>query len=229
MSNDVRPDRSRLTRRPVLMTIIALGAVVTLTGANGVFAVFSDRATTGTNSATAPAQPSSADLQISTATHDSGDGSTSCGTFVDDLETGIFTATELVANSSFHAYVCVRNAGSRHLDITTSVIDLVDTDTGCTGDEGSLDTTCGGDQLGELSGVVGVYGSVGSCSDVGTGFVSGNKLDSMASTPVALTSLEPGEHACVHFGIELDAVGDAITTTQSDTVTWKFAFDGTAA
>jgi len=222
-------DRGWLTRRPVLMTIMALGAVITLTGANGIFAVFTDRATTGTNSATSRAEARSADLQIADGTYDGNDGSTTCGTYVENLTTGIITASDMGPDTpDIHGFVCLKNVGSRPLEITISAIDLVDTDTGCTGDESALDLTCGDDQAGELSGALHAFVFEGDCT---TSVSIGNAvLSDMVATPFPLTGvlLASGEVECVHIAVADQAQQDLVTTSQSDTTTWKFAFDGTA-
>src|SRR3954471_5430377 len=58
-----RPGSGRYNmRRPALVTIIVLGSVVTLVGATGIYAEFTDRATTGTNTATSGERPRAADL-----------------------------------------------------------------------------------------------------------------------------------------------------------------------
>jgi hypothetical protein len=227
MSDDVRRDRGWLTRRPVLMTIMALGMVVTLAGANGVFAVFTDRATTGTNSATSRAEARSADLQIATGTLVPEDGSITCGTFVENLASGIITATDMVPlGDDVHAFVCLKNVGSRSLDVTTSVIDLFDTDPQCTGDESEVDS-CGTGEFGELSGVLHVFLSTSDCVTPGSS-LGNTTLDTMVSTPFSLGSVASGALLCVHVDIQDQAQGDDVAITQSDTATWKFAYDGTA-
>ena len=215
-------------RRAVLITIMALGAVVSLTAVNGVFAVFTDRATTGMNSASSRGEARSADLLIADGTFAPLDGTTACGPYAEDLATGIITATEMVPlGDSVRGYLCLKNVGSRAVDITASVIDLVDTDTACSGDEAALDTTCGNDQVGELSPVLQVFMFSSDCSVGGTSLGS-SQIGTMATTPFSLPSLAPGAVQCLAFEVQDQAQSDNVTTSQSDTATWRFAFDGTA-
>jgi hypothetical protein len=59
-----------------------------------------------------------------------------CGTYDDNLATGLVTMSSAVPTDSFSTdYVCVKNAGSQTVDVTTSAIDVTDEDTDCTGDE----------------------------------------------------------------------------------------------
>ena len=212
----------------MLLTIMALGAVVSLTAVNGVFAVFTDRATTGTNSATSRAEAASADLQIATASYNPMGGSITCGaTYVDDLASGVITVTDMAPNSVVHGTVCIKNAGSRSVDVTASVIDLSDTDSSCTGDESALDATCGPGttQEGELSPKLRTDVSKGCMS---ASFLQLTNIAAMASTAVTIQSMSPGQTVCLDFAVQDNATGDDLTITQSDTATWKFAFDATA-
>lgn len=72
-----------IVRRPLLTTIAALGGVITLAGTTGVFAVFTDRATTGQNSFATK----------------------------DNLGTGLITMTDASPTDDFSTdFVCVKNA-----------------------------------------------------------------------------------------------------------------------
>ena len=212
------------SRRAVLLTIMALGAVVSLSAVSGVFAIFTDRATTGTNSASSRAEAASADLQIAPATFDA--GGVRCGEYDEDLSTGIITATDVYAGvPSADGNLCLKNVGSRPLDLSASVIDLVDTDTGCTGDEGSIDLSCGGDAAGELSPQLRVIFLTG-CASLSV--VDNSRIGTMTSTPLTLSDLAPDAVACFQVRVDVVPEGDSVTRAQSDTATWRFAFDGTA-
>lgn len=162
-----------------------------------------------------------------------------CGSYADDLATGIITATDMApGGAEVTGYVCVRNVGSRAVDVAASVIDLVDSDTGCTGDEASLDTTCGGDQAGELSTYLAVsieYGVGGPvtnyCPAPLPGGMGGGSVDTLTTTTSGHFTLDPDPElfACLGFTVRDVALGDALTTSQSDTATWRFAFDASAA
>ena len=220
-------------RRRLLATMMGLGLVVTAMGFTGIYAVFSDRATTGTNSADSGAQGRIADLKIATTvTQDCTDGS-----YTDDLQTGIIAATDLQpgGGSSF-SVVCLRNDGTAALSLTMTAIDVVETETGCTGDEDAAgDTTCGtaGIGDGELGGALLVVGSRLNCVTSATETSLSTTLPSLAGGPGSLGSLAAGETACIWLRVQMlvelqnGATLEAIQQAQSDRVEWRFAFDGT--
>jgi hypothetical protein len=226
--------------RHSLRIVIVLGALITLLGGTGIFAVFSDRATTGSNDVTSGALGHAADLQIATAAVDS--GALTCDAFSDDLATGFFSLTDLQPSTgdSYRGYFCLKNVGSSAVNLTASTIELNDLDTGCTGDEAAFgDTTCGGGQTGELSDVLVAAIAELDC-DTAT-YVAQTTSASLAAlaSPVGLPvggivgrpagDLSPGQTAC--YFIELrypDSTPEVdVQVAQSDTVAWRFAFDGT--
>ncbi|MEO8274102.1 MAG: hypothetical protein ABI620_08545 [Chloroflexota bacterium] len=221
-------------RRRLLATTMGLGLIVTAMGFTGIYAVFTDRATTGTNSAESAPQAKIADLKIATTiTQDCTDG-----TYTDDLVSGIIAATDLQpGGGTGFTVMCLRNAGSAALDITMSAIDVVDTETDCTGDEVAAgDTTCGtGESQGELAPTLIVVASRLDCVTSATDLAIGPSLSAMAASPQAFGSLGPGETACVWVRIQMAAAGQTGTTlesiqqAQTDKVEWRFAFDGTQA
>lgn len=220
--------------RQLLRALMGLGVILTLVTGTGIFAVFTDRATTGLNDFSTAELGQAADLLVAAAPvpdpmvvppFD-------CGTFSDDLATGLISATSAHATSGVDAAVCLRNAGTAPLDLTMSVIDLVDTDPDCTGDEAAFgDATCGSGQTGELSPFLKVELSYAECSGGGwTNNDDGNTyLDTLTSTPRSLTalSLNPGQDVCVVIRVMYVATGNDTQITQSDEATWRFAFDGT--
>ena len=226
--------------RQTLRMVIVLGALITLLGGTGIFAVFSDRATTGTNDVTSGELGKAADLQIATAAVQN--GSVSCETFSDDLATGFFSVTDLQpsAGDAYRGTFCLKNVGSSAVGLLASAIDLSDIDSGCTGDEAAFgDTTCGGDQAGELSSVLVAAIAELDC-DTGaymgqTGSASLAALETPVGLPVAGLvgringDLNPGQTAC--YFVELrypNSTPHADTqVAQSDAATWRFAFDGT--
>jgi len=228
MTTELGTRKQGRSRRAVLLTIMALGTVVSLTAVNGVFAIFTDRATTGENSASSRGEVASADLQIALGSYDGDTGITTCGTYSEDLITGIISATDMVpSDTNAFGHVCLKNVGSRTVDLSASVIDLVDTDHACTGDEASVDETCGSDLTGELSARLQVFVFGPDCSNGGTSYGS-TQVATMVAAPFEIDFLDPDEVTCLHLRVQDQASGDFITTTQSDTSTWRFAFDGTA-
>jgi hypothetical protein len=223
----------RSLRRPLLATVAAFGAVVTLAGTTGVFAVFTDRATTGQNSWATKSLPHAADLQLATSTLDVGTTwVATCGTFTDDLESGIVTMSNAAPGDGFNTdFLCVKNAGSQTVDVKTSAIDVSDVDTACTGDEAAVDESCGSapagqpENPGELSPLVKLSLHVADCADANQGGAGIGVLANL--TGATVTSLAPGEVTCVRFDTSYDPTEAEAMAAQSDTVTWRFAFDGT--
>lgn len=241
--------------RHSLRVILVAGLLITAMGGTGIFAVFSDRATTGSNSVTSGSRPRAADLQINigletpTGTDCQQDLDSNGTVWTDDLTTGVFavpsmqpgeSATAMAAGMPAGAGVlCLKNAGAANLDVTASVIDVVDLDVACTGDElAAGDATCGVDattlapQLGELSPLLTLTTGV----DMGCQGQYQGSTTSLASTtnqPVtypAGTALAPGQIVCLSYSVTypLDTPEASVQLAQSDQVTWRFAFDGTA-
>jgi hypothetical protein len=227
--------------RHALRITILLGILITLIGGTGIFAVFTDRATTGSNSAETGSRQQAVDLKIETALLDvpvNCDGDLDGTLFNhDDLTTGIFSVSGIQPGDypadADVAYVCLLNAGSGTIDVEATAIDIVDTDTGCTGDEAAAgDATCGGDQLGELSGAIAAQMEQLDCDTAASTPIQANSLANWAANPAPLSaSLAPGEIACLAFYLWVPASTDETTLqiAQSDTVTWRFAFDAALA
>lgn len=220
-------------QRHMLRFTLVLGVLVTILGGTGVFATFSDTASGGPNSVTSGARPSAADIKIATAT--AANGATTCGTFADNTVTSQFTVTDLQPTSvPTTSYVCLRNSGAATVTLTAGVANLRDADTSCTGDEEIAgDATCGGNQVGELSRAVLVTITEVSCS---TGAVlAGQQIDlaELPAFPVRLgaTGIAPSSTACVRLvvGYDTEMTEDIIQIAQSDTATWNFLFEATAA
>ena len=234
-----------------LRVVIALGALITLLGGTGIFAVFNDEATTGTSNVTSGARPKAADLQIAmgvlvppptgieTIRIDCGlDATRPWG---DNVTDDLFTVVNAQPGDDLgRQYLCLRNVGSAPLALTASVIDLVDNDVDCTGDEAAAgDATCGFDhqviampQAGELSPLIQIDMTRVMCADVNQAYVDyGNQsLDNFTAFNFGGdTALLPNEVACVviHATYPSPASEAAAQIAQSDQATWRFAFDGT--
>jgi predicted ribosomally synthesized peptide with SipW-like signal peptide len=220
------------TRRALLTSIAALGGVITLASTTGVFAVFTDQATTGTNTFATKDLPRAAELKIApgSLTVDT-TWTVDCGIYADDLVTGLVSMSNAQPLDSFTTdYVCLKNAGSQTVDVTTSAIDVSDLDTDCTGDEGAVDTSCGEDnnaapQTGELGPLVRIAMYTASCDDANVGGSGIGVVASLSDATVA--TLDPGDVLCVKFTADYNPTQEEALTAQSDTLTWRFAFDGT--
>lgn len=215
-------------RRPLLLTLAALGGLISLVGgAGGMFAALSDTASTGTNSVSSAPLAASADLQLATAS--SIGGAVECGTFSENLTTAVFTVSDMAAPSmSGRGLLCVRNVGSRTVTLSALASELLDTDVACTGDEEvSGDTTCGGNQAGEMSPLLDNYLYPIACATA-SGSGGSATLASMATTPRALGTVSPGTTVCLYTEIfyAYSATDVQKQTAQSDRVTWRYAFTG---
>ena len=216
-------------RRRMAVSVMALGAVVTLIGGTGIWAVFTDRATTGQNSVTSGALPQAADLLITQMGNQLGD----CQGFTDDLATGLFTVTDAGTGNLAVGFVCLKNNGSSALDVSMTAIDLVDVETGCTGDEAAAgDTTCGTNAVpptGELSASLQITIGPFDCvtGQGNSGFIQ--FLDVLAGSSMPAGSLAVGEIGCYQIEVRIP-VNLPVSTyqiSQSDQSTWRLAFDGT--
>ena len=115
---------------------------------------------------------------------------------------------------------------------------LTDVDIACTGDEADAgDTTCGSDQLGELSGRLNVDLGSYDCANVALaptryqpGTLSG-LVAGLAGTPASLGSIGGGETKCFIVGVDYNAnvAASLKQQAQSDRTTWRFVFTGQAS
>ena len=232
--------------RHSLRMVMVLGVLITLVGGTGIFAVFSDRATTGTSDVTSGALGKAADLKIAMATPQDpmNSGPFNCDPPLDDLVTPLFNFTATAGNAD-ERFLCVYNVGSSALDLSLSAIDITDLDVDCTGDEAAFgDTNCGLEPTsltplpGELSPNLTIETDLYDCN-TGAGLLTPGVPDFQATLaglgaapttllPAAgLTNLTAGASVCVRLRVRWAATGDNAQVSQSDEATWKFAFDGT--
>lgn len=220
--------------RQMLRLMVVLGALITLLGGTGVFAVFTDSVEAEDNSARSGAVARAADLQI--ALGDYGAESISCGAFQENLTTPILTATDLQPGwSSSAAAFCLRNVGAASVQISFQATRLVDSEIDCTGDEGATDLTCSPGARGELSGVLQIYTEKVNCDSLAG---SGRRGDNLATLNDAARNLPgddvllAGSTACWTFvAFYPDAAllpAETIQNAQSDSSTWSFFFIGQA-
>lgn len=212
-------------RRSSLITISALGLVICLLGGTGLFAALTDTATTGTNTVESGAQAGSVDLQLAV-------GASPCGTFTDDLASGLFTYSGLVPGGGGpQTAFCIKNAGSQVTAVTVRAFALEDTEVDCTGDEEDYgDATCGSG-VGELSAVVDVRFDQTDCDQMYAGIVVSRNLAALVDEPLALADLAPDVPACYAVGVSMASTypATALQIAQSDQTTWRFQFDGSVA
>jgi hypothetical protein len=224
--------------RHLLPIIIALGVVVTLVSGAGVYAVFTDRATTGTLNVVSGEVAKAADLKLAIAAIDEQVGSpgfgVDCYPFSDDLTSDFMSVALAAPGESYlqRRFFCLKNTGSAPLDVTMSVIDLVDSETGCTGDEAMVDDTCGGaGQLGELGGRLSVGISAWSCMQfplVLLGETRGPSLPEEAVSGISIpgTTLPANKRMCGSIDVYYPpSTTELVQAAQSDQTTWRLAYD----
>ena len=217
-------------RRSFLLTLSALGLLVCLLGSAGLFAALTDTAYTGDNSVNTAPLDGSADLRLATASV--ANELTTCGTFDDDLSTGLLSVTDLVPMLAVDTPFCVRNDGIAMVDLTAAAVDLSDVDPSCTGDEADYgDETCGtgGDGSGELAPVLNILWTELDCFTGATSIVASGTLSAHVANAVDLLPLGAGETACYRVQVVYaDEAPAAVQIAQSDTATWRFRFDAAA-
>lgn len=219
-------------RRSVLLTLAALGGLVSLIGGVGLFSALTDTARTGTNSAESRALGSSADIALGQGTPDP-QGVILCGNFLDNQPSGYFSVSNVGAGfTSAVEYFCIANSGSQPVALSALVDELVDVEVACTGDEElSGDTTCAIGQAGELADALAVmYASYPTCLVASGSVTGGPSLRNNATTPEPLGTLGPGDIRCLSVQLlyASNHPTDVVQKAQSDRVTWRFRFDAQA-
>jgi len=216
-------------RRPILVTLAAVGGIVVLLGGTGLFAALSDTSRSGTNSVESGALVASADLQMALASVNV--GGVTCKTFTEDLQAAIAVTDEPPGFDTGQVYpYCIRNLGSRTLDLSVLAEDVVETELGCTGDEALYDQTCGGDGPGELGDFVEVQHQRIDCMTGENIGLLQLLLRGNAAAPIPLGTIGPNETRCFNIGIYgSSATEEQRQKAQSDRLQWVFAWTGTVA
>lgn len=224
-------------RRSALLAIAVLGGVVSLLGGTVLYSALQDTARTGTNSAESAALGASADIQLALGTlppaGSANQTDIQCGTFSEDLTSGLFTVTGVTPGYQSNAELfCIKNVGSQQVTLSVLADELTDVDFACTGDEAANGdaATCGGDQLGELSSVVKANYLITPCQNSVGGSFPGAILKDLVTTPFALGTLAAGATGCYKTILSYPATtaNAAVQTAQSDRVTWRFKFSAQA-
>lgn len=244
--------------RHSLRLTVVLGLLITVLGSTGIFAVFTDRATTGPNNVTSGSLPHAADLKIAAASEIGGeylcdrDGdlqyeapeSTAAWmydhTLLSHFNVGNLQPGETRTGQAF----CLHNGGSSPLSLSVTALDLLDVETDCTGDEAAAgDLDCGPtpagqltENVGELSGVITVDLTRINCAPVAGVY---QVIGSLSAGPSAYDGLALGVGAplaagattCIVASVNYPSAtsADAQQRAQSDRTTWSFAFDGVAS
>jgi hypothetical protein len=243
--------------RHSLRITIVLGLLITILGSTGIFAVFNDQATTGPNNVTSGALPLAADLKIAVADLSTGeyycdrdldgqfDAPDSTALWLQDLTlTPHFNVANLQPGETRDGQAfCLHNNGSAPLSLSVTALNVIDSETDCTGDESAAgDLDCGvapaglPENPGELGGVIsvevdrvdcapvaGVWNLIGGATDAPAGF---NAYALGVGAPLA-----PGATTCIITTVRYPSATafDAQQRAQTDRVTWQFEFDGVAS
>lgn len=218
-------------RRSLLLTTSVLGLLICLIGGTGLFAALTDSAHTGTNSIDTGSLPSSADLKLATATYDQ--NQFTCGTFDDDLATGLITYSDFPADGfGTGNALCIKNEGSQTVSLSAAVDQLTDVDLQCTGDEAEYDNSCGNDGAGELSSVLDVTLGDYDCATVNQLHIyQPGMLSSFAQSPLAMDTIAAGATRCFIIGVDINSLAVPAVDkqrAQTDKSTWRFVFTGQA-
>lgn len=211
-------------RRPVLLSVMAAGAVISLVSTTGIFAVFTDRATTGTNSVQTGALAKAVDVQVAPFTPSSPGSSFTgtCGAFTENLTTPMLTVENVQPSTNIFRgpTFCLKNAGSLAASVRPTTIDVVDLEVDCTGDEATVDSTCGGSGAGEIAQSLEADTLWGDCA----GSANGGPIHPFNS-PFSGRLMSPGQTVCIHHQFRYNPTGDNAIAGQSDRLTWRFAYD----
>jgi hypothetical protein len=154
----------------------------------------------------------------------------SCGLFSENLTSEPITLTGPPgAGNGYTLRYCVRNVGSQTVSLTAMVEEFTDVETGCTGDEGIYDTSCGSDQGGELGDFVTVLHEQLTCEPFATDLTESMLLRDNQATLANLGLLGPGQTRCfAATAFNFGASQIQRQLAQSDRLTWRFAWTGQA-
>lgn len=169
-----------------------------------------------------PSEPVAAAVDLKVALR----GPRGCGTFADSLP-ALVTASGLQPGDVTPAtVVCLRNKGGMAGQAFLSVIDLATRDDACSSGESAVDQTCGEGLAGELQGeLVQEYALLRKCRDT-PGQSSSTPFAGLSQSPLALGRIGAKNTRCVALRIAYPAgSGPAEAAAQTDSVTWRYAFD----
>lgn len=217
-------------RNTYLWSVMVVGAVVTAVGGSGIWAVFSDRATQGTNTIESGSQPSVADLQVGEFVGEA------CTGMSDDLATALWSVSSMQPGDAVGRVICLKSNGAAAVSVRLAAIDIAEGDAQCTGDEQTVDTSCGGGLgQGQLASALLVeYATdmdcdtvIGESGEDQVGVLGTLGVGSSFAVLSAASGLAAGSTMCVNLTVRYPSETsiDLVQAAQSDSVSWKFAFD----
>jgi hypothetical protein len=152
-----------------------------------------------------------------------------CGAFGDSLPVLVTRANIRPGEIASDVSVCLKVIGADGRDVSLTVIELVELDISCTGDERTLDRSCGGLARGELAASLVQRVGVSPCAAAPppTDPALERRLPILRDEALTLmTRLRRGELACVRLVLVYEVTGPpAAVVSQSDRVTWRYAFN----
>jgi len=212
--------------RRLLVATMTLGLLVTAVGMSGIFAVFTDRATTGENTVTTDQEPRVADIRVASV-----DAPGDCATadYTEDLVGGIVSASDVRPGwADDPAYLCVRNVGASDVTLSTRAIDVTDVDIACTGDEEVAgDASCGQDGEGELVARLYLVTQFVSCESGTPDQGTQGAFSAFVAQPLPAGQIASQATRCFEVVVSYPEPSVPVDAqlAQSDEVTWRFAFD----
>lgn len=185
--------------------VVAAGAALIVMGAIGTAASARD--------------PDVPDLKVAIRT-DAG-----CGPFEDSLPP-VIADTATAGATVADVTLCVQSVDATGRSLTLGVEELVDLDAACTGDEASVDASCGADGVGELSGsLVQLLGAEPCRRNPRPDTEWQRSLPELSATPLQLTRrLHEDRLFCVRLVLRYEPDDEARVTSQSDRTSWRYSF-----
>jgi hypothetical protein len=155
-----------------------------------------------------------------------------CGTFGDSLPVLVTRANIRPGEIAADVSVCLKVIGVDGRQLSLTVGELVELDVSCTGDERTLDRSCGGLARGELAASLVQQVGVAPCAATPppSNPALERRLPTLRDSPLTvMTQLRRGDLACVRLILVYQVTGPTqAVVSQSDRVTWRYVFSVTA-
>jgi hypothetical protein len=147
-----------------------------------------------------------------------------CGKLADSLPTLVARSGLRPGDAVADVVVCVANGGETG-QLSLAVSELVDVDLACSDGEASVDTSCGGNRLGELSPSLVQQAVTGSCASLAVDGAPERTLATLALTPLLVRErLRRNDTICIRLRLLYRAPNTAAFASQSDRTTWRYVF-----
>lgn len=149
-----------------------------------------------------------------------------CGAFTRQLPPLVNVRDLEPGQTTTPTQLCIATQGSPRARLFLSSVNTDSTETGCTGDEAEVDSTCGSGQ-GELDSALTVLVAVQEGCRGRFGAEQGVSFAALAQQPAELPGVGgPGRLDCLALGLRHDGTSSAETSAaQSDALRWRYAFD----